>query len=106
MSNTVHTLANRFPELPQKPPTYTLYYSQPELARVEPHNVIWTKKEERLNARDDQQAKELMAEFLSHGTLELKVSTHARVATRLVGNHPYRIVLDYFPDKRLGLTGT
>jgi hypothetical protein len=96
MNRPDHTLADRFPTLPKKDPLYTLHYSQPRLARVEPHNVIWEKKEERFTARDDNDARTKTKEFLTNGSLVLMAATFKRQASRLVLNHPYRIILDYF----------
>ncbi len=100
MAGIAHTRFNRFHTLPSTDPGYTLYYSQPKTSHIEPHNIIWEKKEEHFTARDDQEATRIMCEFLGKEKIVLRTGTHLRVATRLIADHPYRIVRDFFPDSR------
>ena len=79
--------------------SYTLYYAQPRLSHMEPHNVIWEKKEEYFTATDDVDATKTMCEFLGKGALELRTGTHCRTCIRLVLQHPYRVVREFYPTQ-------
>ena len=79
--------------------SYTLFYSQPKLNLVEPHNVIWEKKEHYFTASDDADATKAMCEFLGKGALILRTGTHSRTCIRLVLQHPYRVVREFYPTQ-------
>lgn len=79
--------------------SYILYYSQPRLARVEPHGVVWDKKEEHFTAKDDAEATKIMCEFLGKEPLVLRTGTHSRTCIRLVLKHPYTVVRECYPLK-------
>lgn len=77
--------------------SYTLYYSQPRLSHFEPQGVIWEKKQEYFTATDDVAATKIMCEFLGKEALVLDTGTHCRTCIRLVLQHPYRVVREYYP---------
>ena len=99
MVDTVRSLENHINSLPKKGLAYTLYYSQPKISLTQPHKVTRDNKKERFTASDDFEATRIMCEFLGSGMLELDTGTYVREGIRLVVDHPYRVVRDFFPSR-------